>query len=280
MHTHSQTHQSHTWHGPPEGPPGTDWVFWKAPWGPGCVGWARGVPRGDPPRGWPSPPRCLGWEGCSAPRRSGCSGRPCPSSCSRAASRLLGWRPLWAEHRHGAPDGGPGPARWQGCSGRPGSTTNPNKGELLRLRPSPLLPTPGVDRPEERRRTGGGRQELVLSPTLLQGLALGKSLPALSPNPPSLLLCLLLGGQGQDAAGTKAGPASGCLPARAGVATPQETCWVAPHPSPAAPHIESPFRQERSAELGLLVVYKGWGKQVAGRQCYGHHPRFLGTPTR
>lgn len=184
MHTHSQTHQSHTWHGPPKGPPGTDWVFWKAPRGPGCVGWARGVPRGDPPRGWPSPPRCLGWEGCSAPRRSGCSGRPCPSSCSRAASRLLGWRPLWAEHRHGAPDGGPGPARWQGCSGRPGSTTNPNKGGLLRLRPSPLLPAPGVDRPEERRRPGGGRQELVLSPTLLQGLALGKSLPALPPNPP------------------------------------------------------------------------------------------------
>lgn len=30
--------------------------------------------------------------------------------------------------------------------------------------------------------------------------------------------------------------------------------WVAPHLSPAAPHTESPFRQERSAELRLLTV--------------------------
>lgn len=163
MHAHSQTHQPHTWHSPPEGPPGTDWVFQKAPQNPGRGGWAWGVPRGDPPRGCPSPRWCLGWEGCLAPRRSGCSGRPCPSSCSRAASRLLGRRPLQAKHKHGAPNCGPGPAGWRGCSargqacsGRPGSTTNCNKGGFLRSKPPPLPPAPGVDRPEGRRRCGMG----------------------------------------------------------------------------------------------------------------------------
>lgn len=167
------------------------------------------MPRGDPPWGWPSPRPCLGWEGCSAPRRSGCSGRPCPSSCSRAASRLLGRRPLWAEQTQGSRRW-PKPC-WLAGLLRPAWLHHQSQQGWV-----PAVKAPSPPTCPRYRQAGGkeaarglwGGQELVLSSTLLQGLALGKSQPALPPTS-SLLLCLLPGVQGQDAPGAKAGPASG-----------------------------------------------------------------------
>ena len=193
--------------------------------------------------------------------------------------------------------------RWlAGLLRRPGSTTNPNKGGFLQSKPPPLPPAPGVDRPEGRRRPGGGGggaagagAQFHLAPRLSPWEKPASS--ATHPLTPAL--------------SAPRGPRSGCpwgqgwaslrlFPARAGVATPQGTCWVVPRPSPATPHTESPFRQERSAELRLLMVcrsptpgtehdsayppeglnLKGRGKQVAERRCCGHHPWFLGTPTQ
>lgn len=243
----------------------------ESPPGPWAAGWAQGVPRGDPPQRCPSPRRCLGWEGCSAPRRSGCSGRPCPSSCSRAASRLLGRRPLQAEHKHGAPGCGPGPAGWRGCSARGGGPA------LEGLAPPPIATSVGSCGPSPLpsrlcqvwtgRREGGG-------PGWGPGAGAQFHLaPRLSPweKPTSSAPC-----PPNSCSAVPRGPRSKCpwgqgwaslrpFPARVGVVrhqfpgwqdaghTPGDL-WVASHPSPAAPHTESPFRQERSTELRLLTV--------------------------
>ena len=68
---------------------------------------------------------------------------------------------------------------------------------------SPMVPQAGG---KEEVRDGG--QELVLSSTFLQGLALGKSHPALPPAPPTPAR-LFPGVQDPNAPGAKAGPASG-----------------------------------------------------------------------
>lgn len=215
MHAHSQTHQPHTRPSPPEGPPGMDCVFQKAPRGPGRRGGHRACPEATLPSGVPHPGGVWGGKVARPPgeavvagalarahaleRHPGSSGGvPCRQSTNMglqtvAQALLVG---------EAAPPGGAG-LLWKAWLHH-----QLQQGWV----PAVQAPSPpacarcGQAGGKEEARDGG--QELVLSSTLLQGLALGKSPPALPPAPPTSAL-LFPGVQGPNAPGAKAGPASG-----------------------------------------------------------------------
>lgn len=271
MHAHSQTHQPHTRPSPPEGPPGTDCVFQKAPRGPGRRGGHRACPEATLPSGVPHPGGVWGGKVARPPgeavvagalarahaleRHPGSSGGvPCRQSTNmglQAAAQAL----LVGE---AAPPGGGGPAL-EGLAPPPIATRVGSCG------PSPLPSR--LCQVWTGRREGGG-------PGWGPGAGAQFHLaPRLSPweKPTSSAPC-----PPNSCSAVPRGPRSKCpwgqgwaslrpFPARVGVVrhqfpgwqdaghTPGDL-WVASHPSPAAPHTESPFRQERSAELRLLTV--------------------------
>lgn len=198
--------------------------------------------------GWPSPPRCLGWEGCSGPWRSGCSGRPCPKAHALEQHPGLGWRPCGQNTDTGQPRRLPRPrSLGRAALGRPGSTTNPVMGGLLQLRPSPLLPAPRCGQAEGVRRPAGAGAQSHLASRLSPW---EKSLPAPAPTRPLTPVSSVCSSGPRPGCCWDQGWASLRLFTRQGRCghTPENLLCPTPHqlywPQKA-------LRQERSLELGL-----------------------------